>query len=206
MNRALKYSFSLVLLLVMVAGIFGWLLLRKGFSARDEPSAIEAAMARTMRGLATPASAKNLKNPLTASPENLQMGLEHFADHCAVCHANNGNGDTMFGRNMYPKPPDLRLSLTQNLTDGEIYSIIQNGIRLTGMPAFGQPGRTDDQGSWQLVQFIRHLPKLTPEQEAEMKRLNPVSPMDVESDDEFLSGEHSSPTKKKQPPPKEHKH
>lgn len=73
-------------------------------------------------------------------------------------------------------------------------------------PPFGQPNRTDDQGSWQLVQFIRHLPRLTPEQEAAMKRLNPVSPMDVDSDEEFLSGEDASTTKKKHVPSKEHKH
>ncbi|MEO5936863.1 MAG: cytochrome c [Terriglobales bacterium] len=202
MNR--KYVFLAAMVLGLMIGVSGWLLLRRGFSAREEPSAMEAAMARTMRSLATPSSAKSLKSPVASSPENLQMGLEHFADHCAVCHANNGRGDTMFGRNMYPKPPDLRQPQTQNLADGEIYFIIQNGVRLTGMPAFGQPNRTDDQGSWQLVQFIRHLPRLTAEQEAEMKRLNPVSPLDRESDEDFLSGEE--PPKSKHSPAKEHKH
>ncbi|HUQ49149.1 MAG TPA: cytochrome c [Terriglobales bacterium] len=206
MNRPLKYSLFLALLLALAVGISGWLILRRGFSAREQPSAMEAIMARTMRSLATPSTAKALKSPLKNSPENLQMGLEHFADHCSVCHSNNGDGDNMYGRNMYPKPPDLRQSLTQDLTDGEIYFIIQNGIRLTGMPAFGQPNRTDDQGSWQLVQFIRHLPRLTPDQEAEMKRLNPVSPLDVESDEDFLSGEDTSKMKMKHAPSKEHKH
>lgn len=202
MKRTLKLIFPLLLLGIF--GIFLWSTLRSGFSAREAPSSAEVAMARVMRGLATPRSAKELKNPVAASPENLRAGLEHFADHCAVCHANNGSGDTMFGRNMYPKPPDLRQALTQELTDGEIYYIIQNGIRLTGMPAFGQPNQTNDQGSWQLVQFIRHLPKLSAEEEAEMKRMNPVSPLDVESEEDFLSGEE--PAKPKHSPSKEHKH
>ncbi len=202
MKKTVKFSFPLLLLVAV--GVFGWWTLRNGFSARAEPSSMEVAMARTMRGLATPSSAKALKNPMANSPENLQMGLEHFADHCAVCHANNGNGDTMLGRNMYPKPPDLKLPQTQDLSDGEIYYIIQNGIRLTGMPAFGQPDQAGDQGSWQLVQFIRHLPKLTPEQEAEMKRMNPVSPLDRESEEDFLSGEDAAKTKHS--PSKEHKH
>lgn len=201
MKRPFKIVTLVAIVVATAAGIMGWQMLRRGFSARDEPSNVEALMARMMRGLATPGTAKELKSPVTASPENLRAGLEHFADHCAVCHANNGSGDTMFGRNMYPKPPDLRGPQTQKLTDGELYYIIQNGIRLTGMPAFGQPGRTDDQGSWQLVQFIRHLPKLTPAEEEEMKKLNPVSPMESQMDDDFLSGEDTS----KQTQPMEHK-
>jgi mono/diheme cytochrome c family protein len=190
--------------LLAILGVFLWMILRGGYSAREAPSAMEVAVATAMRGWATPRDAKELKNPVADSPENLRAGLEHFADHCAVCHANNGSGDTMYGRNMYPKPPDLKLAPTQELTDGEIYYIIQNGVRLTGMPAFGQPNQTGDQGSWQLVQFIRHLPKLTPEEEAAMKRINPVSPLDAESEDEFLSGPDAA--KPKHSPSKEHKH
>ncbi len=202
MKKAIKFSFPLLALVVL--GIFLWMTLRGGYSAREAPSAMEVATARIMRGWATPKDAKKLKNPVASSPENLRAGLEHFADHCAVCHANNGSGDTMYGRNMYPKPPDLKLAPTQDLTDGEIYYIIQNGVRLTGMPAFGQPNQTEDQGSWQLVQFIRHLPKLTPEEEAAMKKMNPISPLDAEADDEFLSGQ--DPAKPKQGPSKVHKH
>jgi mono/diheme cytochrome c family protein len=164
--------------------------IRRGFSAREAPSKVEEMMARTIRNLATPEDVKNILNPQAPTPENIRDGLEHFADHCAVCHANNGSGDTMFGRGMYPKPPDMRTEVTQNLSDGELYSIIQNGIRLTGMPAFGQPGKTNQKSTWNLVLFIRHLPKLTPQEEVEMKRLNPAPPPDP-SEGEFLSGEDS---------------
>jgi mono/diheme cytochrome c family protein len=192
MKRRTRFVSLVLILVIVAAGIVGWRMLRRGFSAREEPSKLEATMARMMRGLATPSTAKELKNPVSASPRELRAGLEHFADHCAVCHANNGSGDTMFGRNMYPKPPDLRAAQTQQLTDGEIYYIIQNGIRLTGMPAFGQGNRTDDAGSWHLVQFIRHLPKLTAAEEEAMKKLNPVSPMESQMEDDFLSGQDSS--------------
>jgi len=67
------------------------------------------------------------------------------------------------GKNLYPKAPDMRASLTQNLSDGELYSIIQNGIRLTGMPAWGQ-AIDNDKDTWSLVAFIGHLPKVTPEE------------------------------------------
>ena len=201
MNR--KRLILLVLFLIFAAaGIFGWRMLRRGFSARSQPSKLEETIARTMRSLATPAGVKELKNPQAASLQNIRHGMEHFADHCATCHANNGSGDTQFGGGMYPKPPDMRAGATQKLTDGEIYFIIQNGIRLTGMPAFGS-GRTDDSSTWNLVLFIRHLPKMTPEEEAEMQRLNPKSPAEwkeMQEIDDFLNEEtppSSSRTKRK---------
>jgi mono/diheme cytochrome c family protein len=99
------------------------------------------------------------KNPFTASAELMAEAKAHFADHCAICHANNGNGNTEIGQNLYPKAPDMRLPQTQNLTDGELYYTIHNGIRLTGMPAWGTEEK--DQDSWKPVLFIRHLPQLT---------------------------------------------
>ncbi|MEO7144714.1 MAG: c-type cytochrome [Bryobacteraceae bacterium] len=64
----------------------------------------------------------------------------HWADHCAACHANNGSGDTAMGKHTYPPTPDMRQAETQNLTDGELFYIIQNGSRLTRMPSW-VPGR-----------------------------------------------------------------
>jgi hypothetical protein len=101
-------------------------------------------------------------------------GPAHFADHCASCHANDGGGATELGRNMFPRAPDMRLPDTQNLTDGEIYWVIANGIRLTGMPAWG-PGGPDDADTWKLVHFIRRLKDLTAADPKAMKALNPRS-------------------------------
>ena len=129
---------ALVVLIVILAagGIYTTILIQRGFSARDNPSWVEAFAARIARSLAIPAIYK-MKNPYAATPENLREGEEHFADHCATCHANDGSGDTLFGRGLYPKPPDMRTSETQNKSDGELYYIIENGVRLSGMPAFG---------------------------------------------------------------------
>ena len=169
---------TLVLLLVALAVVFGvavWYVQRNGLSARAQPTAVETAVALRLRHLAIPADQRSRKNPLTVTPQVVRDGLEHFADHCAVCHDNTGSGDTTLGRGMYPKPPDLREARTQDLSDGEIFSIIQNGVRFTGMPAFGGPGEEDhsEQDSWKIVAFIRHLPKLTGAELAAMKRLNP---------------------------------
>jgi mono/diheme cytochrome c family protein len=107
---------------------------------------------------------------------------EHFADHCALCHANDGSGNTEMGKNLYPRAPDMRLPATQNLSDGEIYYIIRNGVPLTGMPAWGEPHLDQDDESWQLVLFIRHLSHLTPEEVKDMESYNPIGKMENEEE------------------------
>jgi len=103
----------------------------------------------------------------------------------------------MLGRKMYPRPPDMRLPETQQQPDGMLYYTIKNGVRLTGMPAFGEPG-DGDLDSWKLVCFVRHLPQIDIEEEHQMRKLNPKSPADLEEErqeEEFLKGgappEHS---------------
>ena len=173
----------LIVLLFVIAGVLWWISGR-GFSARAEPSRIEAALALRLRGLATPRGARERRNPTPASPDNIRAGLEHFADHCAVCHANDGSGDTTLGRGLYPKPPDLRDARTQELSDGELFYIIENGVRLTGMPAFGGGPDGDPNETWHLVTFIRHLPRITPGELARMQELNPKSPDDLKEEPE----------------------
>ena len=141
------------------AAAFGWETIRRGFSARDNPSALEAYLAKTARNLSIPASKRDAKNPFVPTAEVLSEARAHFADHCAICHGNDGGGKTQIGQNLYPKAPDMRLPETQNLTDAEVYYVIHNSIRLTGMPAWGSEEKDDD--SWKLVLFIQHLSQLT---------------------------------------------
>lgn len=165
--------------------------LHDGLSARAQPSALETTIARSARKMAAPSGAHHTKNPVPDSPEVQHDARLHFADHCAVCHGNDGSGDTMFGHGMYPKPPDLRAAETQNMTDGDIFWIIQNGIRLTGMPAFGGEGDHDAEDSWKLVRFIRHLPSLTTEEQLEMEQYNPKGPderAEEDQEEKFLKG------------------
>ena len=135
--------------------------------------------------------AKSLTNPVEYSGEVIAEGRAHFADHCAICHANDGSGDTPMGRGMWPKAPDMRLAQTQNLSDGELFWIIENGIRFTGMPAWSTGTKDGETASWHLVHFIRRLPKLTPEEIEEMESLNPKPPAEIRQqieEEEFLKG------------------
>jgi len=165
-------------------------------SARPEPSGIEKRAALFMRGWLTPATYKGLKNPVSDTDENFIAAREHFADHCATCHANDGSGNTEIGRSLYPKAPDMRLPRTQTLSDGEIFYFIENGVRLTGMPGWSTGTPEGERSSWQLVHFIRRLPKLTAEDLAAMEPFNPVSRQQIEEEkkvEDFLNGGDTPP-------------
>ena len=163
-----------------------------GLTTRGEPGALEAAAAGAARRWAIPDAARNRANPVAPTPEAVADGMAHFADHCASCHANDGSGNTELGRSFFPKAPDMRLPATQQLTDGELFYIIENGIRFTGMPAWGTGTADGESSSWSLVHFIRRLPQLTGEELAGMEALNPRPPAEIRreiEEERFLSGE-----------------
>jgi predicted CXXCH cytochrome family protein len=165
--KSRKTALLVVLAVALVAAGYGALLIHRGFSAAEQPSSLEKVVARAVRNLAIPSRARNEKNPWKPTPENLQEGREHFLAHCAVCHEKDGSGKTDIGHNLYPKVPDLRAAQTQQLTDGEIYYTIENGIRLTGMPAWRDLHQGPAGDSWKLVLFIRSLSSLTPQEMAQ---------------------------------------
>ena len=194
-----------VVLVIVVVALIGVRMIRRGFSAREQPSRLETLVATTVRNMAVPAKAKQMTNPVPNTVENKAEARAHWADHCATCHDNNGSGNTTIGQNLYPKAPDMRLPATQNMTDGQLYYTIQNGIRLTGMPAWGQD-RENDEDSWKLVHFIRHLPQLTAEEEDEMKRMNPKGPEERQEEleeEQFLNEDQTG--KQAPKPPTHHK-
>jgi mono/diheme cytochrome c family protein len=187
------WVFALVLAaLVSGIAIYGGLVVRNGFSARTRPSAAETFLARHLRRWGTPSRALDLKSPMPQDEETVGHGRNHWADHCATCHANNGSGDTEIGRSLYPPVPDMRKAETQSLSDGELYYIIRNGVRLTGMPAWGNPADVDtDHETWALVAFIRHLPQITSQEENAMKEVNPKTAAERQEEQEendFLNG------------------
>jgi len=180
----------IVVIVIVIAGAAVWNMTRRGLSARQQPTMVEAAIARSVRHLAVPASMRNLRNPIPLTDAALAGGRAHWADHCATCHGNDGSGQTEIGANLYPKAPDMRLPRTQDLSDGELFAIIRNGVRLTGMPAWGDAAGHDDADNWKLVHFIRHLPKITPAEVEQMKAMNPMTQAEMQerkAEDDFLS-------------------
>lgn len=187
---------TLLATLGVAAAVFGLSFFVQGVSARPEPTALETRVARTARHYLIPASARATPNPVPPTAEAVASGLAHFADHCASCHGNDGKGNTTYGARMFPRAPDMTAAATQRLSDGELFWIVEHGVRLTGMPGFGDGDPANDHESWELVHFVRYLPRLTPEELAAMERLNPsLSRADVEREREieaFLAGEDAS--------------
>lgn len=176
-NAIGKVLSTLLLVAVAIAAIAMLQIVRHGVSARDKPTAAEGAIAGALRHFAVPRAARAMKNPVPLNDVVLAEGRAHWADHCATCHGDDGKGQTDVGRGLYPKVPDMSDG-SPDLSDGELYYVIVNGVRLTGMPGWGDQNPNE---TWHLVHFIRHLPKLTPAELRGMRK-------EKESEDEFLSG------------------
>ncbi|HVT60699.1 MAG TPA: c-type cytochrome [Thermoanaerobaculia bacterium] len=191
MHRPVKLV-ALALGIVAVTGTAVLLsTLRYGFSTHDEPTRVEAFAARGIRHWSVPADLRAAKNPIRLTPAVLSDAQAHWADHCASCHGNDGKGKTAIGQHLYPRAPDMTLAETQELSDGELFSAIENGIRLTGMPGWGDGSADSGYGSWALVHLIRRLPHITQQELDEMKLFNPVSPEELKEQEEekrFLEG------------------
>jgi predicted CXXCH cytochrome family protein len=150
----------------IIGAVYGLLLIRRGFSAKDEPSLPERVLARLVRNVSIPLIEARKANPLQPTFDVLHDARDKFLDRCSVCHAHDGSGQTQVGRNLYPKPPDLRQPATQKLSDGQLHYIIENGVRLTGMPAWAASHQQLDSDSWKLVLYIRDLRVLTPQEKS----------------------------------------
>ena len=178
---------GLLIVLALVRGM--------GITARREPPAVEKRVAKAAWRFLGPGDVRDANNPVPNTPDVIRDALAHFADHCAICHANDGSGDTPIGRRTYPPAPDLRASASQALSDGELFYAIEQGIPWTAMPGWRTGTPEGERESWALVRFVRHLPALTSEELEDMERLNPKSPAEVERDrqiDDFLRGADTS--------------
>lgn len=160
MSWRIKILLAAILAILAAMGYLALATIRNGFSAREEPTRLETVLARNMWRIAIPAGAKQMKNPYPANFPGSEATAKHWVEHCGLCHGHDGSGQTLIGQNLYPKPPDLRQAEVQELSDGELYYVIRNGVRFTGMPAWH--GQEDPDAIWQHVSLIRRLPSIFP--------------------------------------------
>lgn len=168
MIRNLIYGWAILTVVALVVlCVGGFMVWHHGLGSRSQPSNLEADVAMKAYDSSVPAKYEKMKNPLSAKGLDLIEAGGHYQEHCAVCHGDSGDGVPKFHGLMYPRPTDLRSEDTQEMSDGELYWVVKNGIRWSGMPAFGKPG-DDDEHAWKMVAYVRHLPKLTPAEQEQV--------------------------------------
>jgi len=154
--RFLRDALITLVVLILVVGVVVYArVARGGLSTDDPPGTFEESIAKRLVRLSIPSDAKRQTNPHASNAWAWREAEHHFVDHCAVCHGENGRGDTEIGRNMYPRVPDLADPAIQRMSDGDLFYVIQNGVRWTGMP--GWKSEHDEQETWHLVSFVRHV-------------------------------------------------
>lgn len=142
---------------VVFAGIAFSAFLRFPLGAVEEPGAFETWVAtRAKRLLVARASRAGFPPPPTDLKPSLAEGDKVFGVDCAACHGMDGRRPTDAGRWMYPRAADLTSKEVQGYSDRELFWIIKNGIRLSGMPAFAKV--ESDEHIWDLVLYLRTLP------------------------------------------------
>ncbi|HEY7446000.1 MAG TPA: c-type cytochrome, partial [Vicinamibacterales bacterium] len=108
MRRVLPAILIAVFVVALLGAAGAAYVVATGLSARAQPGAIETRLARSVRSLAIPGEVKRMANPTPKSADVIADGMNHFADHCASCHANDGSGKTEMGQGLFPKAPDMR--------------------------------------------------------------------------------------------------
>jgi len=149
-------SYKLRFGLGLLGAALGSLML--GCTAHQQPSRIETTLANMAKDVVIPMEAEDKKDPLPDSQDVLNQGRELFVQSCAICHGADGRGGPYIGRNMYPPAMDMNSPHVQHWSDADLFWIIQNGVRLTGMPSWESSISETD--TWKLVRFIHGLPRL----------------------------------------------
>lgn len=146
-----KWMARMCLIVAVLTTVF----LMSGCSASKKPSKLETALANAAKDVVVPLEAKNIKNPIPASDANIQAGKQVYLQQCALCHADDGHAETKLGLAMYPPAMDLNSPHVQRWSDAELFWITQNGVRLTGMPAWKTIVSEED--TWKVVDFMHAL-------------------------------------------------
>jgi mono/diheme cytochrome c family protein len=142
---------AVVLILIAIA------LMRFNLSALPQPGDFETRVSNAAKlFIIQRASRHGIPPRPTDIKGSVAAGGSHYGLDCSVCHSDDGRGQTPVGQWMYPRAADLTSKRVQSYSDQELFWIIKNGIRLTGMPAFGQI-ETEDH-IWDLVNYVRTLP------------------------------------------------
>ena len=113
-------------------------------------------------GAHTHAEAAAIKNPVKSTPESIAAGKKLYDTQCATCHGETGKGDGKMAASMNPpKPSDLTdASWKHGSSDGEIFTLVKDGAKGTGMRGYASRMKTDD--IWNVVNYLKTLAPKSP--------------------------------------------
>ena len=139
-----------------IAGLFA-LFTRVDLSAVRPPGRTEEYLrTRFTRSVIRRRAARENIPPAPADREtsmSISVGRQIYADDCASCHGSDVTNPTNVGQGMLPRTAALDSPTIQSYSDRELFSIIREGIRFTGMPGFA--GVETDDRIWYVVDFLR---------------------------------------------------
>ncbi|HEX4961769.1 MAG TPA: cytochrome c [Thermoanaerobaculia bacterium] len=135
---------------------------------------------------------EGIKPPKLDDPQMIRTGLVHYHEMCTTCHGAPGVKISEIGQGLNPYPPELAAH-TAGDPPGETFWIVKNGLKMTGMPAFGVTH--SDEEIWAIVAFLQKMPKLKPEEYQAMVKAAGIS---EEAGEEHEHGEpeHGAEEKK----------
>ena len=143
-----------IIVLLIIAAAYG--MMHVDISALPEPGAAETWLATKIRNWYIGRAARGSGRPsLENSAVMVTTGETLFGMGCANCHGQDGRKPTPIGQSMYPRVLDLSSPAVQRMSDPELFWVIKNGIRLSGMPGFGRV--QSDEQIWQLTYYVRSL-------------------------------------------------
>jgi len=161
--------FLTVVITIVALIVIGIILMYSGtysVAAMNPPGALESWFFSTVADNSVEHHAKGIKAPPLDGAAMIDTGFMHYSGMCAGCHGAPGIQPRGMSRYMNPAPPDLAEAVS-DLSDAEIYWIVKNGIKMTAMPSYAATHEENE--LWEMVSFVRLLPKMTPEQYQEYK-------------------------------------
>ncbi len=160
-----KLFASLIVVLIAVVGfVYSGIF---NVSAQWEDPALLRWLLASTREASVESRAENIKSPILGSATQIKNGFRSYREMCAVCHTPPGGTDSPIKQGLNPSPPNLAVAEDHAMTEAQLFWVIKNGIRMTGMPAWG-PSH-DDAEIWDIVAFIKALPTIDAD---EYQRLN----------------------------------
>jgi len=155
-------SFMALFAVVAVVAIAGFLYFGVYNIAADDPHTRPVyVLLQNLRKRSIAVRARGITPPSDlASPERISAGAGLYTEMCSGCHLGPGIAKTEMSQGLYPQAPEL--AKTQDLSAAQQFWIIKHGVKLSAMPAWGRTH--NDELIWDMVAFVRTLPRLTPEQ------------------------------------------